>query len=75
MPLLYRSQVNKKNLDTMELNKEQALAYLRKENLPIHEEKRGFALVIYEDLPLGWVNLLGTRINNLYPSAWRIRHL
>lgn len=73
--LALSTQVNKKNMDTMELNKEQALAYLRKENLPIHEEKRGFALVVYEGLPLGWVNLLGTRINNLYPSAWRIRHL
>ncbi|MFM8739416.1 MAG: methyltransferase RsmF C-terminal domain-like protein [Cytophagales bacterium] len=23
-------------------------------------------------MPLGWMNLLGNRINNLYPSAWRI---
>lgn len=73
--LALSTQVNTKNLETMELNKEQALAYLRKENLPCHDERRGFALVVNEGLPLGWVNLLGTRINNLYPGAWRIRHL
>ncbi len=55
------------------LNKEQALTYLRKDNLMLGDGKRGFALVTYEDLPLGWVNLLGNRVNNLYPSSWRIR--
>jgi 16S rRNA C967 or C1407 C5-methylase (RsmB/RsmF family)/NOL1/NOP2/fmu family ribosome biogenesis protein len=55
------------------LSKDLALAYLRKDNLMLGEGKRGFALVTYEDLPLGWVNLLGTRINNLYPAGWRIR--
>jgi 16S rRNA C967 or C1407 C5-methylase (RsmB/RsmF family)/NOL1/NOP2/fmu family ribosome biogenesis protein len=73
--LALSNQVNKHTLSKIELTKEQALAYLRKENLPVLEEKRGFALAVYEGLPLGWVNLLGTRINNLYPSAWRIRHL
>ncbi len=73
--LALSTQVNRNNIATLELNKEQALAYLRKENLGIDEGKRGFALAVYEDLPLGWVNLLGTRINNLYPSAWRIRYL
>ena len=73
--LALSNQVNKHTLSRIELTKEQALAYLRKENLPVLTEMRGFALAVYEDLPLGWVNLLGTRINNLYPGAWRIRHL
>lgn len=55
------------------VDKEHALAYLRKDNLFLGEGKRGFALAMYEDLPLGWVNLLGNRMNNLYPSSWRIR--
>jgi 16S rRNA C967 or C1407 C5-methylase (RsmB/RsmF family)/NOL1/NOP2/fmu family ribosome biogenesis protein len=73
--LALSNHVNKDTLSKLELTKEQALGYLRKENLSVAEEKRGFALAVYEGLPLGWVNLLGTRINNLYPSAWRIRHL
>ncbi len=73
--LALSNHVNKHTVSRIELTKEQALAYLRKENLSVAEEKRGFALAVYEGLPLGWVNLLGTRINNLYPSAWRIRYL
>lgn len=67
--------LNKDHLEKVELNNEQALSYLRKENLVVTTERRGFALVTHEEVPLGWVNLLGTRINNLYPSSWRIRHL
>ncbi|MFM9837959.1 MAG: methyltransferase RsmF C-terminal domain-like protein [Cyclobacteriaceae bacterium] len=26
-----------------------------------------------ESHPIGWVNLLGNRVNNLYPTNWRVR--
>jgi len=65
--------LNKENLKLIEVTLEQALAYLRKESLMLAEGERGFALVTYTNHPLGWVNLLGNRINNLYPSSWRIR--
>jgi hypothetical protein len=29
-------------------------------------------LVMHEGVALGWVNLLGNRLNNLYPAGWRI---
>lgn len=64
---------NTGNFPRYELSLEEALAYLRKDNLMIGEGKRGFALVTYQDNALGWVNLLGNRVNNLYPSNWRIR--
>jgi len=64
--------LNKSNFKIVELTLEQALAYLRKEVLMIGEGERGFALVTYQNTPLGWVNLLGNRVNNLYPSGWRI---
>lgn len=65
--------LNKKTFKEIALDLPQALAYLRKENLIIGEGERGFTLVSYQDVPLGWVNLLGNRLNNNYPSAWRIR--
>jgi len=65
--------LNRKAFKEIALDLPQALAYLRKENLIIGEGERGFTLVSYQDVPLGWVNLLGNRLNNNYPSSWRIR--
>jgi 16S rRNA C967 or C1407 C5-methylase (RsmB/RsmF family)/NOL1/NOP2/fmu family ribosome biogenesis protein len=65
--------LNKENFRQIELTLEQALAYLRKENLVVGEGEKGFALMTFEGNGLGWVNLLGNRLNNLYPSNWRIR--
>lgn len=58
---------------TIALNYEQALSYLMKEVFNPEASERGFALVTYDGLPLGWINHLGNRFNNLYPSSWRIQ--
>ena len=34
---------------------------------------RGYVLATFEGLPLGWLNNLGSRANNLYPAEWRLR--
>ena len=65
--------LNRDNFACLSMSLEQALAYLRKETIDIPLPEKGFALVRYEELPLGWVNVLQNRINNLYPSEWRIR--
>jgi len=64
--------VNTDRFKKLDLTYEEALAYLRKDVLTIGEGEKGFALVMYEGVPLGWVNLLGNRLNNLYPAGWRI---
>ena len=52
----------------------QAIAYLRNESLVLPPEVlRGYVLLTYCDVPLGFVKNLGTRANNLYPQDWRIR--
>ena len=57
-----------------ELSKEQALAYLRREGLTLGPGvPRGYVLATYEGHPLGFLNNLGARANNLYPQEWRIR--
>ena len=33
---------------------------------------RGWAIVQYEGMNLGWIKLLGNRTNNYYPREWRI---
>ena len=57
----------------IELTREQALQYLRKETIQSIESKKGFALFKFENLALGWANILDNRINNMYPANWRIR--
>ncbi|MFM9837960.1 MAG: methyltransferase RsmF C-terminal domain-like protein [Cyclobacteriaceae bacterium] len=66
-------ELNTKNFTSIELDLPQALAYLRKEAIMIGEGQKGFTLVTYQGHPLGWVNLLGNRVNNLYPVGWRVR--
>lgn len=57
-----------------ELPYAEALRYLRREAITLPTDMpRGFVLVTYHDLPLGFVKNLGNRANNLYPNEWRIR--
>ena len=56
-----------------ELTKDQALQFLRCAALQLPDAPRGFNVVTYEYLPLGFVKNLGNRANNLFPQAWRLR--
>lgn len=57
-----------------EVNYEQAIAYLRKEGLILDADvPRGYVLLTYQGIPLGFVKNIGNRANNLYPQEWRIR--
>ena len=50
-----------------------ALRYLKRENIALPDHASGFILITYKRHPLGFVKNIGTRTNNLYPLAWRIR--
>ena len=56
----------------LELTYSQALQYLRREALRV-EAPRGPVTLCYRGLMLGPGKGVGSRINNLYPEAWRIR--
>jgi 16S rRNA C967 or C1407 C5-methylase (RsmB/RsmF family)/NOL1/NOP2/fmu family ribosome biogenesis protein len=58
-------------LNAIELSKDDALQYLRRKELGLQATK-GWSLVRYCGLPLGWVKVLPNRINNYYPAEWRI---
>ena len=59
-----------------ELEYDEAISYLRKEAITLAEDKpRGYVVVTYKGLPLGFVKNIGNRANNLYPSEWRIRKI
>jgi len=55
----------------IELDREAALQYLRKKEVQAQGPK-GWSLVTHCGLPLGWIKVLPNRVNNYYPSEWRI---
>lgn len=59
---------------TAELDRDTAIAYLRREPIQLPPDTpRGFVAVGYQGLNLGFVKNLGNRTNNLFPQEWRIR--
>jgi len=58
----------------VELSETEALKYLKKENINVAETHIGWALATYKNNALGWLKLLGNRVNNYYPKSSRILH-
>lgn len=57
----------------VEVNKEVALAYLRRESIVLPPDSpKGLVTITYKGLPLGPAKNIGTRANNLYPKNRRI---
>lgn len=69
---LAMSVLSKEKFPVIDLSREEALAYLRRNDLKIDYTNKGWKLMSYHSLPLGWVKVLPNRINNYYPSEWRI---
>lgn len=72
--LAFSSQLNLSEFQSFDVDLKTALTYLRTEIIQLPENyERGFVLISYSGVPLGWVKNIGNRANNLYPSHWRIR--
>ena len=67
-------ELNPSAFPDAELTWEEAIRYLRKEAITLPEGlPKGYLLMRYQGIPLGFVKHLGNRSNNLYPQEWRIR--
>jgi len=65
--------INKDMVLQTELNREQAIAYLRRDNIEgLDLTQKGWSLMTFENQPLGWAKLLPNRVNNYYPKEMRI---
>lgn len=62
-----------KDLAIKEVDKATALRFLKKEDIGSMELPKGWYLVAYEGLALGWIKSIGNRSNNYLPKHWRIR--
>ncbi|WP_462252055.1 methyltransferase RsmF C-terminal domain-like protein [Ferruginibacter sp.] len=66
------STIISKDIPSIEVDLQTALQYLRKQEIKIEPLVKGWALIKYQQLALGWVKILPNRINNYYPKEWRI---
>ena len=63
-----------REIKRFEISMEDALKYLRREEIkPDTGNYKGWALVTYENLALGWIKALGNRCNGHFPKELKIR--
>lgn len=68
------TELDHKKYPTAELNYPQAIAYLRREAITLEVGlPRGFVVVTFMGVPLGFVKNIGNRANNHYPDNWKIK--
>lgn len=56
-----------------DVSKADAIKFLQRDNISLTDfTQKGYVLLVYDGLPLGFVKNLGNRSNNLLPKNWRI---
>ncbi|MCU0376545.1 MAG: hypothetical protein MUF24_14655 [Chitinophagaceae bacterium] len=71
--LAMSSRINTAAFLIKQVDEAQALQFLRKQELNVIFDTKGWYLIIYEGYPLGWLKYIGNRSNNYYPKEWRIK--
>ncbi len=61
------------DVPVIQVDRDTALRFLRKEDPGLPPEAKGRYRVVCEGIGLGWVKSLGNRYNNYLPKHWRIR--
>ncbi len=56
----------------IEVEKSVALDYLRRKDIRFETAVKGWALLKYNSLGIGFIKILPNRANNYYPKEWRI---
>lgn len=72
-PLALYNGLNFDNCPLYETDKNTALKYLKKEDIPVTAKAGEWVLITYNHIALGWGKSLGNRLNNYFPKEWRIR--
>jgi 16S rRNA C967 or C1407 C5-methylase (RsmB/RsmF family)/NOL1/NOP2/fmu family ribosome biogenesis protein len=70
---LAMSSIISKTIPRLELNATDAITYLRKNTLQINSNLKGWCLITHQNIPLGWAKIIPGRLNNYFPTEWRIR--
>ncbi len=70
--LAFFAGLNRDAVATAELSLDEALQFLRKQDMSAEPFAEGINMVLYKGLPLGFVKRVGGRVNNMYPASLRI---
>jgi 16S rRNA C967 or C1407 C5-methylase (RsmB/RsmF family)/NOL1/NOP2/fmu family ribosome biogenesis protein len=65
--------LNRGAFSEIQLDLEQALNYLKRDEILPVSSNKGWNLLTYRNIALGWVKNLGNRYNSAFPKEWRIR--
>ena len=60
------------DIPRVNLSREQAITYLKRDDLKLETQQRGWVLICYEGHALGWAKMLDNRMNNYFPKEMRI---
>lgn len=66
-------ELNRDSFPAADVSEVDAIRYLRKDVIQLEDKPAGFTLLTYNGVAVGWVNVLPNRVNNMYPSEWRVR--
>jgi len=56
-----------------EISLSEALTFMRRDSFMLQDAVKGWNILTYKGINLGFVNNIGNRVNNYFPVEWRIR--
>ena len=72
--LALSARLDRSKFANVDIDYTQAINYLRKEAVTLPDgTPKGFVLLTYKGMPLGFEKNIGNRANNLYPQEWKIK--
>jgi len=70
--LAMRFDLNR-SFPVLEVDRDVAIQFLAKQAIQLSSKEKGWALISFEGSILGWVKVLQGRVNNYFPTAFRLR--
>jgi len=65
--------LNTNAFPNIDLTIKDALTFLKRDDIVLVSQDKGWHLLSYRKIPLGWAKNLGNRYNSAFPKEWRIR--
>ena len=65
--------LNRSEFNTINVDWQQAVSFLKRENLVLPDAPKGWLLVVFNNVALGWLKNMGNRSNGYFPVEWHVR--
>jgi len=65
--------LNRNAFPEIDITLNEALKFLKRDEIKLFSGNKGWNLLSYRGIPMGWVKNLGNRFNSAFPKEWRIR--